>query len=62
MNELDSLEELLARAKAEVAAMTPQQYADMIEAQQQSFLRSMEPCEHGMRDWEDCGKCREAAK
>lgn len=53
-----SLDELIARSKAMVAAMSPAEYAAMIEAQRQSWVRAMAPCEHGISDWEDCPDCR----
>lgn len=53
--------ELLRSSKAKVDAMTPDERAAMIEAQRQSFARSMAPCEHGISDWEDCLDCRNAA-
>lgn len=56
-----TLDELIARSKERVAAMSPVEYAAMIEAQRQSWVRAMAPCEHGIRDWEDCPDCRRAA-
>jgi len=60
--ELDatSIDELLRVAKARFEAMTPEEKAAMIEAQRQSWLRGMAPCEHGVADWEDCPDCRKA--
>lgn len=36
---------------------TPQQRAEMIAAQRESFIRAMGPCEHGNYDWETCSQC-----
>jgi hypothetical protein len=41
----ERLSGLLKRAKARVAAMSPEEYAAMIEAQRQSWVRAMAPCE-----------------
>ena len=60
MPERPNLDKLVAEAQARYLAMTPEQQAAMWEAQRQSWLRSCEPCEHGMRDWEQCEKCRKA--
>lgn len=55
----DHLQELFRKSKEAVAAMTPEQYAEMIEAQKQSFVRGMMArCEHGELDFEQCPKCR----
>lgn len=32
------------------------------EEQRQSWARSMAPCEHGRRDWEQCPDCRRGAE
>jgi hypothetical protein len=48
----------LEEAVAFVKAMSPEDHAAMIEAQRQSWVRGMAPCEHGVADWEDCGECR----
>jgi len=58
----DELDELFTRAKAIVAAMSPEEYAAMVAAQRESFTRAMGPCEHGVYDWEDCMDCRKAAE
>lgn len=52
------LDALIASARAFYENMSPEQRAEMHEAQRQSWLRSCEPCEHGNRDWEDCTECR----
>lgn len=57
----EELSAMLLRAKARVAAMTPEERLAMIEAQRQSFVRAMAPCEHGIADWEDCSDCRRQA-
>lgn len=43
------------------STMAPAERAAMHEAQRQSYLRSLAPCEHGIRDWEDCEHCRNRA-
>lgn len=55
----EKLLNLLARAKAKVAAMSEPERNEMLKAQKQSWLRAMQPCEHGIGDWEECGQCRE---
>lgn len=55
----DDLEELLKKSKEAVAAMSPEEYAAMLEEQRASFVRAMTtPCEHGVLDFETCLKCR----
>jgi len=49
--------ELIARARAIVDAMSPEEYRAMIDAQRESFIRAMAPCEHGYPDWETCPQC-----
>ena len=38
-------------------ALTPDQQAEMWQAQRESWARGMAPCEHGDPDWETCPKC-----
>jgi Zn-finger nucleic acid-binding protein len=55
----ENLEKLLEEAKARVAALSPEEYQDMLEAQRRSFVRAMTtPCEHGVLDFETCPRCR----
>lgn len=55
----EKLKELLDKAKERVKAMSPEEYASMVEAQKQSFMRGMMArCEHGELDFEQCPKCR----
>lgn len=55
----EDLEQLIADARAKVAAMTPEQRELMMEAQKKSFVRGMMAgCEHGVLDFEQCPKCR----
>ena len=50
---------LIEQAKARVAAMSPEEYEAMIQAQRESWVRAMTtPCEHGVLDFETCPKCR----
>lgn len=51
------LSKLIRRAAAAYDAMSPEQKAAHDEAQRQSWIRSMAPCEHGVRDWETCPDC-----
>ena len=53
--------QLFADAQARYDAMTPEQQKSMWEAQRQSWLRGMAPCEHGVRDFEQCPDCRKTA-
>lgn len=55
------LSDLINAANERYAAMTPAERHAHDEAQRQSWLRGMAPCEHGVRDWEDCLQCREKA-
>jgi len=56
----DKLKDLLDKAKARVAAMSPEEYAEMVEAQRRSLVRGMlARCEHGVLDFEQCPQCRE---
>lgn len=54
----DELRDLLREAHERTLAMTPDEKRAMFEAQRQSFIRSMAPCEHGDPDWETCPQCR----
>ncbi len=47
-------------ALARYRAMTPEQQAAMWEAQRESWVRGMLPCEHGDFDWETGPHCRAA--
>ena len=40
---------------------TPEQQKSMHDAQRESWIRAMGPCEHGDFDWETCAECRAAA-
>jgi hypothetical protein len=54
---LNEIEALRASLPPEVRAKLE---ADEREAQRQSLVRAMQPCEHGVLDFEDCGDCRKA--
>jgi hypothetical protein len=54
---LDEIEAHRASLPPEVRAKLE---ADEREAQRQSWVRAMQPCEHGVLDFEDCGDCRKA--
>jgi len=47
-----TLEQLLAKAKDHVMTESEMQ------AQRESWVRGMGPCEHGERDFEQCRECR----
>lgn len=53
------LDALLKRSVAAYDAMTPEQKREHDEAQRQSWVRGMAPCDHGVGDWETCQSCRE---
>lgn len=54
----EELAQLLERAREWERNATPEQKAEMIKAQRESWLRAFAPCEHGDYDWETCPKCR----
>ena len=57
------IQERLAQIEAKRAAMPPKERAKLEaeerEAQRESFIRAMGPCEHGDYDWETCPQCLE---
>lgn len=57
----EELARLIEESKARVAAMTPEQLAEMHHQQAQSYARSLQPCPHGKRDFEECTACRHEA-
>lgn len=61
-----TIREMLDAIEAQRAAMPPAERAALeareIEAQRQSFIRAMAPCEHGDPDWETCPQCRAKAQ
>jgi hypothetical protein len=58
----NELRRLLAGIKAKRAAMPPAERAELErlerQAQRESWIRAMAPCEHGVADFEDCAQCR----
>lgn len=60
--EMDEIREMLARIEAERRLMTPEARAkleaDELQAQRESWIRAMAPCEHGVADFEECAECR----
>ena len=56
------LAEALRRATSLAAALTPEQYEEMLWAQRESFVRAMGPCEHGVKNWETCAECKNSTK
>ncbi len=61
MIDKDKLNDLIKQSVELVKAMSPEEKQAMIKAQAESWARSCAPCEHGIRDWETCPDCREAA-
>jgi hypothetical protein len=59
---MDEIREMLAKIEAERAAMPAEERAALekaeYEAQRESWIRGMAPCEHGVLDWETCADCR----
>ena len=56
---MNELERAIAKAKARMEAMTPEETKAMWEAQRESWVRGMTtPCEHGELDFEQCSECR----
>lgn len=47
----------LERAKGWWDRATPDERRAMIDAQRESWIRAMAPCEHGDPDWETCPEC-----
>lgn len=56
------LEARVADAVTAFNALSTNEQAAMYEAQRQSWMRAMAPCEHGDPDWETCPECRAHAK
>lgn len=54
----ETLAKLLAETRARYESMTPEEREAMHDAQRQSWMRAMQPCEHGVPDWEECEDCR----
>lgn len=54
------LQAALGRVREWERTATPEQLAEMQEAQRQSFIRAFSPCEHGDYDWETCPQCLDA--
>lgn len=56
------IRQMLDKIERERAAMPAAERAELerreIEAQRESWLRAMAPCEHGMADFEQCEECR----
>lgn len=51
------LRELMVEAHRRTLAMSPNEKQAMYDAQRESFIRAMGPCEHGDYDWETCSQC-----
>ena len=53
----EPLRSAMIAAHERTLVMTPDEKRAMFEAQRQSFIRAMAPCEHGDPDWETCPHC-----
>lgn len=59
----DEFKALVAQAQARYDALSPEDKMAADQRQRESWLRGMTArCEHGMVDYEQCPKCREAAR
>ncbi len=58
----DKIGAALAQIEAVRSAMAPADRAALEarerQAQRESWIRGMAPCEHGILDWETCDQCR----
>jgi hypothetical protein len=58
----DEIERRLADIERKRSAMPPEERAELerreYQAQRESWVRAMGPCEHGVYDFEDCEQCR----
>lgn len=61
-NTKEPLRSALINAHQRTLAMSPDEKQAMFEAQRQSFIRAMAPCEHGDPDWETCPRCLSALR
>ena len=61
---MNDIKAMLAEIEAKRAAMPPADRAALeareMQAQRESWIRAMAPCEHGDPDWETCPECRKA--
>lgn len=55
---MTDLATLIHNSLTKLAAMTPAEREAMWQAQRESFTRAMQPCEHGVYDFETCPDCR----
>jgi len=58
INTMIDLQARVAKAVAAYNALSPEEKAAHDEAQRQSWVRGMGPCEHGVYDFETCPQCR----
>jgi hypothetical protein len=58
----EPLRSALIAAHQRTLAMSPEDKQAMFEAQRQSFIRALAPCEHGDPDWETCPECLAALR
>lgn len=56
-NVSEELRDALDAAYKRLRNMTPEQKRAEYEAQRESWVRAMGPCEHGDYDWETCPDC-----
>ncbi|MDQ3023029.1 MAG: hypothetical protein M3R04_01395 [bacterium] len=58
----DKISAALAQIEVVRSAMAPADRAALEaqerQAQRESWIRGMAPCEHGVLDWETCDQCR----
>lgn len=59
---MSEIKQMLDDIERKRAAMPPEERAkleaDELQAQRESWVRGMAPCEHGVADWEECEQCR----
>lgn len=52
------LEKLLKKCAENYKNLTQAQKDEMWRLQKESWIRGMQPCEHGVYDWETCVECK----
>lgn len=66
MADSNEIREMIDRIEAKRAAMSAADRAELerleLQAQRESWMRGMAPCEHGVADFEDCAQCRAGAE
>ena len=63
MKDGSEIQQMLDKIRRERDAMPPAKREKLErrerQAQRESWVRAMAPCEHGIIDWENCVQCRE---